>query len=91
MVKSLGLQKEAIKINFVGNWIVCLVLMYVFTFCRIPCLNFEFGLKGLWMAKLVADIFIVIRNYMLLEFDRESWEAIAEDFYQKRQSQLVNF
>jgi hypothetical protein len=43
------------------------------------------------MAKLCADIYIVLSNYVLVKFDRESWEAIAEDFYQKRQSQLENF
>ena len=86
MVKSIGLQKKAIKINFVGNWLICLILIYVFTFCKIPYLNFEFGLKGLWMAKLSADIFIAIQNYVLLKFDRDSWEAIAEDFYLKRQA-----
>ena len=91
MIKSIGLQKKALKFSFVGNWLICLVLIYVFTFCKIPCLDFEFGLKGLWMAKLSADIYIVFMNYLLVKFDRASWEAIAEDFYQKRQSQLENF
>ena len=91
MIKSIGLQKKALKFSFVGNWVICLILIYVFTFCKTPCLHFEFGLKGLWMAKLSADIYIVLQNSILLKFDRDSWEAIAEDFYLKRQGQLENF
>ena len=91
MIKSIGLQRKALNFSFVGNWVICLILIYILTFCRLPYLNFEFGLKGLWLAKLSADIYIVFQNCMLLKFNRQSWEAIAEEFYLKRQSQLSNF
>ena len=73
MIKSLGLMKMAIRISFVGNWIICLSLIYVFTFCKLSYLNFLFGLKGLWMAKLSGDIFICVGNYFLLRFDEKEW------------------
>jgi len=84
MIKSLGFQKKAIRISFIGNWIICLSLIYVFTFCKVSYIDFLFGLKGLWLAKFFGDIFICAGNYYLLRFNEKEWDDIAEVFQMKR-------
>lgn len=74
MIKSLGFQKKALRISFIGNWIICLSLIYVFTFCKVSNFDLLFGLKGLWLAKLSGDIFICAGNYFLLRFDENEWD-----------------
>jgi len=53
MIKALGYQVSAIKISFVGNWIICVSLIYVF------CFYLNFRIQGLWAAKLITDLAIM--------------------------------
>lgn len=62
MIKALGYQVKAIEISFVGNWIICVGLIGVF------CFWFNFNLQGLWLAKFIADVIIMIRHIILLNF-----------------------
>ena len=77
MIKALGMQNKALKVSFFGNWVVCLSMMY---------LLLGYGLKGIWLAKLIADVTMGILNYNLVKFDHQKWTKIASVFYQKRQS-----
>lgn len=83
MVKALGLQKQVIKISFIGNWPICL------TFLLITCFYFKMGLAGIWISKILADIYLVISNYFLVKFDSSEWLDIANTFKEKRQEQIL--
>ena len=78
MVKALGLQQQAIKISFIGNWPICLTLLLI------SCFYLEFGLIGIWLSKMIADIYLVIANHLLVKFDRPQWQQITTNFQKKR-------
>ena len=54
VVRGLALQKQALYIHLLGNWLVNFGMIYFF------CVKLQFKLEGLWMAKIFMEATIVI-------------------------------
>ena len=52
-VKALGIQKQAVIVHLLGNWVLSPSLQYYFCFVQ------DYGLHGIWIAKLMMETFIV--------------------------------
>ena len=72
IIKALGVQKYCAYINISGHWCINLTLQYYLGF------YLEMGLKGLWLAKLVNEFYIMVMYSLLTaytDWDRISTEA----------------
>lgn len=76
VLKALGIQDKGLLTSLVGNWIFNLSFMYIFIF------RLGLGLHGIWISKFISDSCIFLSNVSLVNV--QDWEAISQDFYEKR-------
>ena len=70
-IKALALQKAASYINLIGSWGINLGCVYLFTF------YLNWGIKGLWMAKLILTIFTCGSYITVIEYLTD-WHKVIE-------------
>ena len=69
-LKALGIQKKAVYIHLFCQWIVFMFLIWLFAF------YLEWGLKGMWIAKISLEWIILIAYTILIKF--ADWEKLSQ-------------
>ena len=70
-IKALALQGKVIQYNFVAYWIINFPLAYFFVF------QLGFGYKGIWMAMVVAQVFLCV-SFMFMIYGT-NWQKVADE------------
>lgn len=75
-IKALGLQAKVVPYNLVAYWIINFSFAILFAFV------FNWGYAGIWIAMIMAQLFICAAQFYLLM--NADWEQAAIESQERR-------
>jgi Na+-driven multidrug efflux pump len=68
-IKAIGIQYKCKYVNLLGHWCLYPTLVYFLAF------NYQLGLRGILIAKIFLEFFLVSGCFFIIHFS--NWERIA--------------
>ena len=70
VIKALVISDQIISVHFIGQGLLCTILLQVFGF------TLDYGLEGLWVAKTIVEVYVA-GSYIYLIY-KADWYSIAQ-------------